>query len=857
MVCVFGTTWRLAFVAAALALAALVPAAGRALAAPAADAGETEVVVNPTQRVLEMAVPLNYRKFYLGDLAVRLTPDQRVEVPRAALIAAVTRLLRADAVAALAAVPGTGTGEGEGAYLDLKLLRGAGFDFRFDPGAVTILFNPTIDQKAEGNISIHERRADAASPNAAQPAELAAFLNLRSAVDYIGQSPSGDEGLRAPRLDLEGAMRWKGFVLEGEGTYEPDEASLFGETGSGFKRRGTRLIRDFEDEAVRASAGDVFPSGTSFQYTPDLLGISVERSYSKLQPGRTTRSTSRRSFRLERPSSVDVQVNGVTVRRLRLDPGDYNLSDLPIGTGLSDVTLVIEDDVGKRETLDFSVFLDNELLEPGLAEWAFAAGVPSGFDDGEPDYASSDVFLTGYYRRGLTESVTAETHLQANSDTAMGGLGVLLGSPVGLFSLEGAASIEADGGFGAAFNGDYSLANIKDGAGRRQSVRLSAKARSPDFAPPAPKTRLAEDDDPTAHPDWLDLSASYGRELPFGVSASLSAGYGFGFEEGHDSYHADLSLSRPLGRALSVGVSGGYYVREGEEDDLSLMMRLQYRPDTRSTLSAVYDARHERAGLAYSTQSGQGVGSWQASIDLSHEGAAGDEDSSKSVNGAVHYTGNRANVSLSQDSRLAGLDVADVDQRTSLRVETALAFADGHVALGRPVSNGFAIFTPYAGLADHEISVGKRDYGYVAHSDFLGPALLPSVSPYTLNRVDYDVADLPPGYDLGDGLFDLAPKHKSGYALKVGSQYTVTAVGTLLGPESKPLPLLTGVASEAAHPEKKVELFTNRAGRFNAQGLAPGKWVIEMATEPASRFELAIPPETVGLYRIETPLRPL
>ena len=29
--------------------------------------------------------------------------------------------------------------------------------------------------------------------------------------------------------------------------------------------------------------------------------------------------------------------------------------------------------------------------------------------------------------------------------------------------------------------------------------------------------------------------------------------------------------------------------------------------------------------------------------------------------------------------------------------------------------------------------------------------LLPSVSPYTLNRVDYDVADLPPGYDLGDG----------------------------------------------------------------------------------------------------------
>ena len=39
----------------------------------------------------------------------------------------------------------------------------------------------------------------------------------------------------------------------------------------------------------------------------------------KLQPGRNIRSTSRRSFRIERPSNIDVEVNGVVTRRLKLD----------------------------------------------------------------------------------------------------------------------------------------------------------------------------------------------------------------------------------------------------------------------------------------------------------------------------------------------------------------------------------------------------------------------------------------------------------------------------------------------------------------------------------------------------------
>ncbi len=363
----------------------------------------------------------------------------------------------------------------------------------------------------------------------------------------------------------------------------------------------------------------------------------------------------------------------------------------------------------------------------------------------------------------------------------------------------------------------------------------------------------------SAHNDLLAVSASYSTELPFRISAFLSGGYGLGWEEGSDSYHADLTLQRALGSNLNLGVSGGYYARNGEEDDLSVMMRMQYRPDRDTSLASSFDTRSGRATVAVNQRSGQGLGSWQTSIDATREapgpGAAGRDDDF-AVNGSVDYAGNRGNVSLFQESRFAGIEARDIDQRTSLRAETAIAFADGHVAVGRPVSDGFAIVSPYAGLADNEIRIGKGPAGAVAHTDLLGPALVPSVAPYTLNRVQFEVDDLPPGYDLGDGLFDLQPKNKSGYALKVGSNYTVTALGTLLGPDGKPVALLTGAAREDANPDKTVELFTNRTGRFTAQGLAPGRWTLELATQPPTRFALTVPQDTVGLYRAGT-LRPV
>jgi len=56
------------------------------------------------------------------------------------------------------------------------------------------------------------------------------------------------------------------------------------------------------------------------------------------------------------------------VRQLRLDPGTYELEDLPLQAGANDVRLIITDDLGEQRTLSFTSYFDAVLLADGARE---------------------------------------------------------------------------------------------------------------------------------------------------------------------------------------------------------------------------------------------------------------------------------------------------------------------------------------------------------------------------------------------------------------------------------------------------------------------------------------------------------
>jgi outer membrane usher protein len=226
-----------------------------------------------------------------------------------------------------------------------------------------------------------------------------------------------------------------------------------------------------------------------------------------------------------------------------------------------------------------------------------------------------------------------------------------------------------------------------------------------------------------------------------------------------------------------------------------------------------------------------------------------------SVSGSASYVTNRAEYYFSHAADFGGLGYGGLthpystQQQTSASVATSLVYADGAWGVGRHVASGFVLVTPHESLQGSPVLVGGAE-SPVAETDWLGPAVVPSANPYTQARLTYDAPGAPAGYDLGSASFDMKAPYKAGYNLKAGSAYTITAIGTLLDVEGQPLPLLAGEAREADKEKgRKVELFTNRAGRFGAQGLAPGKWIIEMPGDPEPvRYAFEIPEGVVGLH---------
>jgi outer membrane usher protein len=255
--------------------------------------------------------------------------------------------------------------------------------------------------------------------------------------------------------------------------------------------------------------------------------------------------------------------------------------------------------------------------------------------------------------------------------------------------------------------------------------------------------------------------------------------------------------------------------------------------------------------VSASYENGRGIDRWDAGVDLRHSG----RDENVMAGAVVGYYGNRFEARVSQSSGFNeisadSLKLTPAEQRSSARLGTAIVFADGRFGIAQPIrGNGFAILYPHESIAGKAITVGDKD-DVRARSDWLGAAVIANIPAYTTSAIPIDVDDLPVGYSLGTSTIETFAPYRAGYTFEIGSAYSVSAYGTLLLTNGEPVSLLTGTAFPIDRPEKQVTIFTNASGRFGAEGLAPGKWVIEMATEGGpTRYEFEIPRGADGLFR--------
>ena len=504
--------------------------------------------------------------------------------------------------------------------------------------------------------------------------------------------------------------------------------------------------------------------------------------------------------------------------------------------GTNNVEFTIQDDSGGVERIAFTQFFDRTLLAPGLTEFAVQAGILAPFRRSSRDYQTSEPAASGWVRRGINDALTLGGNFNINKSGATAGVEAVFASPVGILGIDAAAS-DVDG-IGTGFAANLGLQKSFGGYGSTsRSITASVEYRSEKFANPGfpgVDNRIK----------W-NLSASYAQPIGLSQFVSISGDYGIARGTNRNEASARLTYGYNLSSRLNLSVDATYDNRPAFGEDYGVRATLTMKFGRRSNGVAEIDTRIERARIGYQTSQGEGVGSWTASGDLD----VGTED--VGFNGGFNFTANRAEIGLNHTTVYELTGRRAESQRTSLRLGTAIAFADGKFALSRPIYESFAMVDAHDSLKDAPVVVDPREEHYSAKSGIFGPAVEPSLGAYIRRTLTYDVPAAPVGYDLGAASAKMIPPYRGGYLITAGSDYSVTAMGTLTGPDGALISLLAGKATEmdSANP-RTLTIFTNRTGRFGIAGMRPGRWRIEMPTEPPTVVEIEIPENATGVVRL-------
>lgn len=821
-----------------MALAFPASAEDAAAAIRAVEAVEQDVPVrpniNPYDRDIGMTVPLNFNRRVLGELDVLLTRDDRFVVYSAGFLALLNPLLTPDAQAELKQVIGDRT-----EFLPEDIEQ-SGIRLEYDPAQLAVLVLRIDPNKRAVEGLFQQGRPEA---HEAEPEAMSAYLN--TSLGLVKRY--GEDKIQKPNLYLNGAVRMAGVVLEGD--FQGQET--LGSDKYEFTRRYARFVYDDPENFRRWWVGDLDPEVRGRQSYVQMGGIGVARQRQRFESFRNGVLAGNRQMVLQEGSTVRLLRNGLFVREFQLDAGQYDLSNLPLETGSNDIQLEIRDALGRTSTLNYTAYLDAIDLDPGDYEYGAFFGRTTGSMFGSPDYSDGKTAFTGYWRKAFEDRPALGLGFQAGKDvqTFTGQTQIIIANG-GRLRFDAALSNADDYGQG------YSLAvgfdHFVDRGEVFDSWAIAAEYIDDDFA----SLGNPQAQNPT---EW-NLQAAYTRRFTENWMGSVSSSYRVSRNpQIADSYTVNAYTTYNFNPTIGVQVGAEYsdygQSMSGGRQGFGLTLALIWTPRFDRRAEARY-ATHRDSGSVRFQQSGENrVGALGYSLASTYD------DGPASLSGQVDYVGNRFDAAFTHTSFGSDFQNITDQQVSSLTVGSSIAFTGGKVGVGRRIFDSFAIVDKHESLGNRRVIVGDTLQAgrYNSSSGPLGPAMANYLSSYVNQSVQYDVVDVPLGYDIGDGIKRVRPAYRSGYVIEAGSAAFVSAMGRLHGHGGLPASLLSGRVYSVNEPNAPSEVFfTNSVGRFAIQKLTPGHtYRVELYTSPVQGFEFKVPEDNEGLLDLQTVTLPI
>jgi len=543
--------------------------------------------------------------------------------------------------------------------------------------------------------------------------------------------------------------------------------------GAAGQKRLTRLDTawqvDWPERMQTLVVGDTVGTGGGWSRPVRYGGIRFGRDFA-LQPGFVSVPQATLGGSAALPSAVDILVNGQQRMSQAVQPGAFEVTNVPLVSGAGEVNLVVRDLLGRETVVRQNYYSSPRILADGVSDYLFEAGrLRMGYGASTDDYG--DLFGAATWRQGLGRiaglgtALTVEGRAEWMRDRQAAGVEVA--GLIGTWGVARAALAGSRSTAGTVQQGGthWSVGLERNGAGGGLQMLLEGFGRGfTQFAAVAgeaqPRQRMLLG---AWAPLWGNASgaATWTRQTSWNAADVGVLGLTLNF-----SVFKNMSLALSLGRQ--------YGNQPGWRAGLALAMPLAGADGSSSHLSTSVDRAGDgslsaTANASQAAPAGPGLGWYLRASDRR----------STALAGGVNY--NTALAELSAEAE-AGRD-GHADLRLGAR--GSLGWAGGLAFASRPLGQGaFAVVQ----VGDQAGVPVLRSHQVVAYTNDRGLALVPGLLPYETNLIGIDTAELPLDADVRAMQLKLTPYARSAVVADFGLRRRRSALVELVLADGSPVP---------------------------------------------------------------------
>ncbi|TQF67972.1 fimbria/pilus outer membrane usher protein [Pseudoalteromonas luteoviolacea] len=625
--------------------------------------------------------------------------------------------------------------------------------------------------------------------------------------------------------DYRSQLEWLMNANFGGGDGINMRGSLFWEDGnnqgSEINRGEFSLFYDIPEAPIRFTLGDTQLNSTGHLSGAQLGGFSFEKAYSRLQPQRRITPSNSQQFMLPRAANLEIYINDFLISRIRLKAGRYDLSDLPLTSGVNNIQVIATYANGETQEFYFTTHYNARLLAKGLSDYAFTIGRLSSVEQGRYEY-DDELFVSGNYEYGVTNRLTlglnGASHPKGHVIGALATINSFVGNVSFRYSMSKANKVQ-DGDI-YSIESEHSV--FGHGNFGSPNLRLGYEVRQ-DFTNTPWQTFSTISSSKRA---FADYSYFINDHLDFNLSASR--------DRGSDNIITDNAAIELNLRYEDIRVRTGF--SHTDSTDSRVVSENQfflnftwnhYDRGTNNRARTQYSSRDKVASASYAKTNNNFVN------DYGYEVRAEQGSDFRQEQFEASYTSAfvRADFSTTNYSR----DQQHADSSSSVNLSTTLGVADGHFGMGATTTAPFAVITKHDTLknADVLVNVDRQGRAQTKPNEHIG-ALVELGTGYTNSQLNIDVPDAPLGYDWGPGMYELVGGATTGHHIQIGSELSYTIIGKLLDDKGMPIAMKRGRVIKQREKNNKdtaplnIAIFTNRTGRFVVEGISIGDYVVEI-----------------------------